>query len=451
MEGISARAPRRRKVRRRRTDFSSYLSFGVYSTAFLAFFFVCYLLVLVCILPMLEVMREGPPQRGVRFSGFEGAHMPRKEDVVHAARAARDKWGKMKEGFQHEDLLAAASAEFDAERGRKRVELIGKEGAEASVHGAGNAGKRSVRGAAVGADMSRSGFVVLGMHRSGTSMLSGLLVTGMGYNVGGPLIGAAFDNEKGFFERIDVVLQNDEFMKSQGVWWGDRVRHYDADKAIEDKRDGRINFEQGEKGLEFLNDESEAPWLQKDPRMCITLRTWLPLLTKEPAVLFTYRHPLEVAMSLKKREENFSLERGLRLWILYNWRAVVNSANLCRILSSNDAILANPLQEVQRISDELTTKCGVPAPPKRITQKVVNDFIDTGLQHNKKEREKGNTAQRVLNTFDNGCTANEYDSDFREGTAEHAHEESMYLKAMKIFCDFKSGEAYKSDYEWPEL
>jgi hypothetical protein len=35
------------------------------------------------------------------------------------------------------------------------------------------------------------GFMVLGMHRSGTSMLSGLLVQGFGYETGGPLIGAS--------------------------------------------------------------------------------------------------------------------------------------------------------------------------------------------------------------------------------------------------------------------
>ena len=37
----------------------------------------------------------------------------------------------------------------------------------------------------------KPGFIVLGMHRSGTSMLSGLLVKGFGYETGGPLIGAA--------------------------------------------------------------------------------------------------------------------------------------------------------------------------------------------------------------------------------------------------------------------
>jgi len=35
-----------------------------------------------------------------------------------------------------------------------------------------------------------SGFVVLGMHRSGTSLLTGLLSQGFGYDTGGPLLGA---------------------------------------------------------------------------------------------------------------------------------------------------------------------------------------------------------------------------------------------------------------------
>jgi hypothetical protein len=42
------------------------------------------------------------------------------------------------------------------------------------------------------------------MHRSGTSVLGGL-VNKMGLKTGGPLIAPAEDNEKGFFERIDVV------------------------------------------------------------------------------------------------------------------------------------------------------------------------------------------------------------------------------------------------------
>ena len=107
----------------------------------------------------------------------------------------------------------------------------------------------------------------------------------------------------------------------------------------------------------------------------------------EPAIVFTYRHPLEVAMSLEKREDDFDLEHGLRIWIAYNMRAIQNMAGLCRVLSSNDAVLANPLEEVQRIADELTNKCHVPAPPSKLTKTIVDKFIDPKLQHNKNKRE----------------------------------------------------------------
>ena len=58
------------------------------------------------------------------------------------------------------------------------------------------------------------GVIILGMHRSGTSVVGGVM-NKMGLNTGGPLIQPAEDNAKGFFERIDVVLQNDEIMKKQ--------------------------------------------------------------------------------------------------------------------------------------------------------------------------------------------------------------------------------------------
>jgi hypothetical protein len=99
----------------------------------------------------------------------------------------------------------------------------------------------------------RTGFMVIGMHRSGTSMLSGLMATGMGYKVGGPLIGGSFDNVKGFFERIDVVYQNDEFMKKQGVWWSANMMRYDADKAYQMYQNKQVDFTEGTKALQFFN------------------------------------------------------------------------------------------------------------------------------------------------------------------------------------------------------
>jgi hypothetical protein len=186
------------------------------------------------------------------------------------------------------------------------------------------------------------GVVVLGMHRSGTSLLTGLLFRG-GLWVGDrrDLIwgASATDNAKGFFERTDVVLQNDYLMKHQKVHWslfGDR---FDASVATQAVAKGAVDWQQyGAKAMQSLvgADHKGAPWALKDPRLCLTLRFWLPLLSgpktaadsvgvvdglqsnrTPPAVLFTYRHPVEVAKSLQKRE-GFGVKRGLLLWLAYN-------------------------------------------------------------------------------------------------------------------------------------
>jgi hypothetical protein len=431
---------RGRRVKRKKAPQSirSYLSFGTLSIAGLCCFLVFYLLTIVCTLPMLHVTPSSIP-----MGPLEGVNLPRlpeksRERLRVAASNVRNQLSKLRKGLgvSDEALLAEAKAEFEikkAKRSQEKVESM-----------------KDVKQESVKMEIKTPGVIVLGMHRSGTSMLSGLLVNGIGYNVGGPLIGAAFDNAKGFFERIDVVLQNDEFLKSQRIWWASGVREYDGEKAYEDFKSGKIPFQEGAKGLDFLNNPANAPWLQKDPRMCITLKTWLHLLQQEPAIVFTYRHPLEVAMSLKKREQNFSLEHGLRLWVIYNWKAIVNSAGLCRVLSSNDKILANPLVEVQRIADELTSKCHMPNGPSRINQSQVDKFIDPELQHNKKELQKKDTDVRILEEHQ-GCKVKDYLSDLLDGSQEKMMELNMYKTAMKIYCDLESGNAYLPNYAWPEL
>jgi hypothetical protein len=246
-------------------------------------------------------------------------------------------------------------------------------------------------------------------------------------------------------------------MKAQRVWWPINVREYDSERALKDKESGKVVFDKGEKALNFFNDPDNGPWLQKDPRMCITLKTWLPLLHNEPAVLFTYRHPLQVARSLVKREPTFRMDHGFRIWIVYNMRAIQNSAGLCRVLTSNDAVLADPMTEVHRIADELTSKCGVPEPPRKLTQEEVDKFVDPSLQHNTKnkssDRKQVKKHYTVIQDYGNDCAAHEYIMEFEEEANPDGYkrERGLYLKAMQIYCDLESGQAFKEDYEWPDL
>jgi hypothetical protein len=262
------------------------------------------------------------------------------------------------------------------------------------------------------------GVVVLGMHRSGTSLLAGLLVEGFGYTVGGPLLQPKGENAKGYYERRDVVLENMNLLKQQGAHWHKAVEKYkySVPLTLSDK---------GQRALQFMRttqNNNNTPWLIKDPRLCITLPTWP--IQQAPAIVFTYRHPMQVASSLEERD--IPVERGLELWIVYNKRAIQNSQHLCRVLTSNSAILANPLEESTRIVEELVQKCHLQRPPGHVTRDLVDRFVDSSLQHHTTKDDEG------------GC----HDYNMSE-------ESDMYKMAMKVYCDLQSGEAYKPDYKWP--
>lgn len=423
--------------------FSSYLSFGHAVSVCLSIFLFIYVLVLLCASPLLQ--QEAPTDTHMAHGqvlkpvvsrlGKNIKFLP--NAVIPGSLKIQLEKFRRKEGVMDSHLIDKAEQELTLLRKARQDSKASALHVEEALSDAGvniQAGKRT-------------GVFVLGMHRSGTSMLSGLLVTGLGYEVGSPLIGSKFDNKKGFFELIDAVLQNDEFMNLQDVWWSANVLNYDSEKALQAKKSGVANFRHGTRALAFLNNPDNSPWMQKDPRMCITLKTWLPLLKSQPAILWTYRHPMEVAHSLISREAAFTLDHTLRLWIAYNMRGIQNSAGLCRVYSSNDAVLSDPLNEVKRLSEELTSKCGVPAPPNELTEEQVSKFVDTTLQHGKKKIDAG------LSIIDEHGDCKVYDliTETAVSTPLYELEKRLYLIAMKLFCDMGSGAAYEEFYEWPAM
>ena len=460
----SSNSTRRTRGRRRPLAdqrFSNYLSFGMPVTICLVIFFVSYAIVLLGLSPLLsqQAPKVVPTHRGevlrpVFTNRWRPMHI--QEETQHLAHnvasAIHEKIQRFRQrqGVTDQVLLDKAVQDMNKLRNYRTQQMHKLQALQQEQQQQ----QAMLASSSLRNKKDRGGVVVLGMHRSGTSMLSGLMATGLGYKTGGPLIGSAFDNQKGFYELVPAVLQNDEFMNHQRIWWNSGVREYNSEQALDDKKAGRISFQEGAKALRVLNNPENRPWLQKDPRMCITLPTWLPLLNTEPAVLFTYRHPLEVAQSLKRRENSFTLEHGLRLWIVYNMRAVQNSHNLCRVTTSNEAILAHPLDEVTRVSHELTTKCRLPPPPQKLTQDDVDKFVDTTLQHNGAQQKAALEKRKVIETRNDGqCPIYEYDSDFSQekNPNNFFNELEMYLRAMRIYCDFAVGKPYQEDYEWPEL
>jgi hypothetical protein len=133
---------------------------------------------------------------------------------------------------------------------------------------------------------------------------------------------------------------------------------------------------------------------------------------------------------------------------VYNMRGIQNSNNLCRVFTSNEAVLQDPLTEVQRISNELTSKCNVPAPPKPLTIEEVNKFVDTTLQHNTK---KIGEDLPIIEVHGADCNVHDLVTTTSKDDARYAVEKKLYRIAMKLFCDMNSGVAYQENYEWPAL
>jgi len=308
------------------------------------------------------------------------------------------------------------------------------------------------------------GIVVLGMHRSGTSMLGGLLSVGAGFEVPGKHLLVNSQNKKGFYETFECCMANDALLVAQDMRWDDLqrgpFRPQTAAEQVLRKQTHRKWKRHGGNGKKCMNNfrpDAEVSWMMKDPRLCLTLRTWLRFYTpgwhgrgvnhedRRPAAVFTFRHPLEVARSLHVRTVGTipTLVAGLRLWIEYNVRAIVNSQDICRVVTSNERILGDPLMEIERVLGELVKRCGVVVPrPDGTDATVAADFVDPSLS--RQHADPGD----LIRDHGGGCEVRAYkglpdDDETADG------ERAWYLRAMELFCNMKSGAAFQEDYAWP--
>ena len=120
---------------------------------------------------------------------------------------------------------------------------------------------------------NRRAIIVLGMHRSGTSALTGVLNL-VGVNLGENLLPPKSDNPAGFWEHRDLVQIHEKLLQALNSSWDD----------VRALPEGWWNSETTQKHtLEILNilkrDFADSSfWGVKDPRICRFLPIWLPLL-----------------------------------------------------------------------------------------------------------------------------------------------------------------------------
>jgi len=186
---------------------------------------------------------------------------------------------------------------------------------------------------------------ITGMHRSGTSMItralhdSGLQLVGTSAE---ELIEAADDNPEGFWENKAIRDCNDELLEAAGGAWDNPPVLPPA--AVDDPRVAHV-ADAATAALATLRQHDH--WGFKDPRTCLTAGYWLDL---EPELRFVIcvRHPIEVALSLRRRNQS-SYSLGLSLWERYYATVLDQVPPDRRVVSHYDTFFVDPEAEMARL------------------------------------------------------------------------------------------------------
>lgn len=147
-----------------------------------------------------------------------------------------------------------------------------------------------------------SPIIILGMHRSGTSMVSGLL-RDMGLFVGSDLFDDIHNESKYFLET------NEELLRRIGGFWDrvDNIKYFlendDLCEMTAKCLDADINSSKIKKfaGKYKTIKSIDRPWGWKDPRTMVTASLWFRLFPNAK-IVYIARNGIDVASSLKVRE-----------------------------------------------------------------------------------------------------------------------------------------------------
>ena len=194
--------------------------------------------------------------------------------------------------------------------------------------------------------------VVLGMHRSGTSVLAGL-VSLQGYYLGASEMPKREDNPKGFYENFKVYQLNQSILLDHNTSWDEYSFTMDQ-ISPEDLHRYEV------KAREIIKQEfgPVKRIFMKDPRMCLLFPLWEKVLTEmgfSIKVILAYRSPMEVANSLQVRNE-MAVEKSLMMWSHHFFQAEKNSREYPRMLVRYDKDILDLDKFLEKLSVFLETE-----------------------------------------------------------------------------------------------
>jgi len=199
-----------------------------------------------------------------------------------------------------------------------------------------------------------SQMLVLGMHHSGTSILSNLTMMMGAY--GGELDELLLhpENPLKFWERKDVVAL-DEQRLAAGLQT-DVAERYDIPEWVAygfDAAKSAAKVQDSEAAKAIVTKlNTKRPWVTKDPRMCLVAKEWVELLDA-PMCIIMHREPLSVANSMMIYSHNVSLAEWASVYESYYQSAIRACEGKPTAVVQHAELVAKPYDAVKKLYGEL--------------------------------------------------------------------------------------------------
>lgn len=200
--------------------------------------------------------------------------------------------------------------------------------------------------------------LVLGMHRSGTSLLANILHI-LGVDMMDVRPHASRKNPSGFWEREDLLAVQDEILAQLGVpvgspthclplpagWW----RSVEI-RPLKAKLSDLIASHLG---------KAKRPWGFKDPRTCRLLPLWSEILEEldvAPRFVWAVRHPSESAMSMADKQPSvrpMTSAQSEVMWLAYNYDILRYAGRHWPVIVPYDSWFKDALTTARELADAL--------------------------------------------------------------------------------------------------
>ena len=282
----------------------------------------------------------------------------------------------------------------------------------------------------VGRDAARRAILVLGMHRSGTSVLTrvlSLLGASLPKKLDLPESGRA--NEAGHWESRDLVAIHDDLLASGGSTWHD-WRAFNAEWSASD-----VAEVYQQRLLDLLKQDfgESRFFIIKDPRICRFAPVWFEVLEQfdsKTHVVMPIRNPLEVAASLQRRN-GFSPAKSYMLWLRHVLDAELTTRERPRAFLTYDALL----DDWRGVVADIAARAKISWPRRSdYTDADIDRYISSELRHH--VAEPGQLATRT----DIAGWVKEAFQTFRR-MAEEGESERQLRRLDQIRAEFNSASA----------